>query len=273
MTLLSRTITYVFLFAVAALCLFPLSWVAITSLKTREEVFANPYGLPASPNWDNYVRAWDIGKFSQYTLNSAILSVSTVLLVVGLSLPLGYYIARRRTRLGGWLFTLFLLGLMVPIHGFMVPLFQNIQALGLLNTQLGTILAMTATALPFAVFLMRQAIDELPDTLFEAATMDGARPLVTLRLVAMPLLKPTILALGTLQFIWAWNEFTIPLITLHVEALRPVPVGLTFFSTRFSVDHALTAAGTIIAAAPLVVVYLVLQRQFVQGILAGAVKG
>ena len=118
--------------------------MAITSLKTGAEVFADPYGLPSSLNWDNYVRAWEIGRFSLYTLNSAILSVSTVLLVIGLSLPLGYWVSRTSSKAGGLVFLLFLVGLMVPIHGYMVPMFQNLQALGLLDSHLGTILAMTA---------------------------------------------------------------------------------------------------------------------------------
>jgi len=272
MKVLPRLSAYGLLSLVALLCLFPLGWAALTSLKTREEVFEDPYGLPAAPQWGNYLRAWEIGRFNQYTLNSLILSVSTVLLVLLLSLLLGYWLSQTRARARNTVFMLFLLGLMVPIHGFMVPLFQNLQALSLLNSRIGTILAMTATALPFAVYLVRQAVDELPASLIEAALVDGARPLQILRMVVLPLLKPTILALGTLQFIWAWNEFTIPLITLHVDDLRPVPVGLTFFSTRFSVDHALSAAGTIIASAPLVVVYLLFQRHFVQGILAGSLK-
>ncbi len=271
--ILQRSSLYALLTGTLALCLFPLGWAAITSLKTRQEVLESPYALPQALQWSNFAKAWQIGKFSTYTLNTILLTVPTVVLVLLLSLLIGFALSRTRLPGRGAIFLLFLLGLMVPIHGYMVPLFQNLKLLGLVDTRLGAVLAMTATFLPFAVYMMRQAIDELPDALIEAAVIDGARPLQIMWHVVLPLTKPAILALAALQTIWAWNEFVIPLITLHTDDLRPVSVGLTFFSTRFSVDHALSAAGTIIACAPLLVVYLVFQRHFVQGILAGSVKG
>lgn len=269
----ARVGAHLFLALVLVLSVFPILWAVLTSLKATDEIYVDPYGLPEVFRWANYAEAWVIGKFSRYTINTVLLTVPTVLLVVGLALTTAFALSRTRIRWSRPIFLFFLFGLMVPIHGYMVPMFYNLRGLGLVDTRTGAVLAMTAIFLPFAVFLMRSAIADLPSEIFEAAVIDGARPAQVLWHIVLPLVRPAILALVVLQTIWTWNELVVPLLTLHDDELRPVSVGLTFFQTRFSFDYGLTAAGTIISAAPLILVYILFQRHFVRGILAGSMKG
>lgn len=270
---LGKTLGYLLLAILTLVCLFPLGWALLTSLKTSSEIFENPYGWPDAPTLQNYASAWTIGRFSTYTLNTLALTIPTVLLVIGLSVPVGFALAKGRLPGSRLILLLFLVGLMVPVHGFMVPMFYNLNDLGLINTRTGAVLSMTATYFPIAVYMMRNAVLDIPDEIFESARMDGAGPARMLRDVVFPLVKPTSLALGALITVWSWNELLVPLLVLQLDDLRPISVGLTFFNTRYSVDHALTAAGSVIAALPLLVIYVVLQRQFVSGLVNGAVKG
>jgi raffinose/stachyose/melibiose transport system permease protein len=263
---------YTLLGSILVLSLFPLAWAFLTSLKTNVEVMQAPYALPSEVQWANYAEAWVIGRFRTYIANTVLITLPTVLLVCTLALVTAFALTKLRIAGSGAIFLFFLLGLMVPVHGYMVPLYYNLRGLGLLDSRLGTVLAMTAVFLPFAIYLMRSAVEKVPEEMIESARIDGANPVQTLALIVTPLVKPTLMALVVLQTIWTWNEFLIPLITLFTDSHRTVSIGLTFFQTRFGNDYRLTAAGTIISAAPLILIYLVFQRQFVQGLLAGAVK-
>jgi ABC-type glycerol-3-phosphate transport system permease component len=263
---------YGFLGAMLVLSLFPLAWALLTSLKTNVEVMQSPYGLPAEIQWVNYADAWVIGRFRTYLANTLLITLPTVLLVCTLALVTAFALTKLRIAGAPVIFLFFLLGLMVPVHGYMVPMYYNLRSFGLLDSRLGTVLAMTAVFLPFAIYLMRSAVDKVPEEMIESARIDGANPVQILALIVTPLVKPTLMALLVLQTIWTWNEFLIPLITLFTDSRRTVSIGLTFFQTRFGNDYRLTAAGTVISAAPLILIYLVFQRQFVQGLLAGAVK-
>lgn len=264
---------YLFLLSVLVLSLFPVLWTLLTSFKTTIQTTQQPYALPETIQWVNYAEAWTIGRFRTYAVNSVLITVPTVLLVTTLAVMTSYALTKLKLFGTPAILLFFLLGLMVPFHGFMVPMFYSLRDYGLLNTRWGAILAITATALPFAIYLMRSAVTQVPDELIESARLDGANPLQVLIYLVTPLIRPTLMALIVLQTIWAWNEFLIPLLVLQKDSLRTVQIGLTFFQTRFSNDFALTAAGTIITSIPLIVVYVVFQRHFVKGLLSGGVRG
>ena len=270
--ILSLLVIYLFLVTVLIFSLYPILWTVVTSLKTSIETIKNPYSLPETIQWANYAQAWVIGRFGTYSWNSILITVPTVLLITTLATMTSYALSKLKLFGVPAILLFFLLGLMVPFHGFMIPMYYQLRDLDLLNTRWGVILALTALALPFAVYLMRSAIIQVPDELIESARLDGANPIQILLMVVTPLIRPTLVALVVIQSIWAWNEFLIPLLILHKDSLRTVQIGLTFFQTRFSTDFALTAAGTVIILAPLIVVYLAFQRHFVKGILSGGVK-
>ncbi len=270
--ILSLLVIYLFLVTVLIFSLYPILWTVLTSLKTSIETIKNPYSLPETIQWANYAQAWVIGRFGTYSWNSIFITVPTVLLITTLATMTSYALSKLKLFGVPAILLFFLLGLMVPFHGFMIPMYYQLRDLDLLNTRWGVILALTALALPFAVYLMRSAIIQVPDELIESARLDGANPIQILLMVVTPLIRPTLVALIVIQSIWAWNEFLIPLLILHKDSLRTVQIGLTFFQTRFSTDFALTAAGTVIILAPLIVVNLAFQRHFLKGILSGGVK-
>ena len=270
--ILGASVIYLFLFIVLVISLFPVCWAALTSTKTNTEIITRPYGLPEKIEWINYALAWDIGHFASYAVNSVIVTVPAVLVTVTVSLLAGFSLAKLKIRGSRFILLFFLLGLMVPFHGYMIPVYLNMRALNLLDNRLGTALVISAVGLPFSIYLMKSALSKVPDELMESAALDGANPARVLLRIVAPLSMPTITALLVIQTISSWNDLIVPLITLQSGVLRTISIGLTFYRTRFSDDYALTAAGAIIAATPLLIVYVAFQRQFVRGILAGAIK-
>lgn len=258
-------------FAVATAA--PLMWVISTSLKTTRDLAMDPLGLPSEPQWGNFPEAWQVGRFGDYFLNSILVSVPIVVLVVALASLAGYAFARLRMPGGGVLFVVFLLGLMVPFQSIMIPLFYILRDLNLLGTYLAMILPMTAFGLPLGIFLMRAFFAGLPGELSDAAKIDGCTEFGVFWRVMLPLSLPGLSTLAVLQFILAWKEFLIPLLYMQREELRPVVLGLMFFKDAYTRDVPLTMAGTTLVMIPLVVAYVFLQRSFIRGLTAGAVKG
>lgn len=264
---------YAILVSFAAIAALPLLWVVVTSLKTTREVAMSPMGLPTVFRWQNYVEAWGVGRFGSYFLNSIIVSVPIVVITVVLSCLAGYALARLRVTGGQVFFYVFLVGLMVPFQSVMIPLFYILRDVRLLGTYWAMILPMVAIGLPLGVFLMRAFFLGLSSELADAAKMDGCSEFGVFWRIMLPLATPGISTLAVLQFIAAWKEFLIPLLYLQREELRPLVLGLMFFKTAYTRDIPLTMAATGIVMLPIVLVYLLLQRKFIQGITAGAVKG
>jgi raffinose/stachyose/melibiose transport system permease protein len=171
------------------------------------------------------------------------------------------------------LFYVFLLGLMVPMEAIIVPLYYQEQDWNLTNTYWGLILPQIATSVSFGTYWMRTYFRSVPRSLVEAARIDGASPWFTLWKVLMPLARPAVLTMAVLLFMWTWNEFLLALVMVSDDNLRTAPLGLSFFQGRNTSDLTLMAAGSVIVALPVVIVYIFLQRHFIRGMLAGAVKG
>ena len=269
----SSAAKYMILIFFALIVIAPILWVLVTSFKTTREIAMSPFGLPSSPRWENYTEAWTVGRFSKYFLNSVIVSVPIVIGSVSLSCLAGYGFARFKLPGGNIIFYTFLLGLMVPFQSIMIPLFYILRDIHLLSTYWAMILPMIALGLPFGIFFMRAFFLGLPLELDDAAQIDGCNEFDVFWRVMLPLAGPAISTLTVLQFITAWNSFLVPLIYMQREELRPLVLGLMFFKTRYTQDIPLTMAGTTIAMLPVILVYLALQRKFIQGLTAGAVKG
>lgn len=258
------------LFALVAL--YPVLVTAFTALRPAREVMRNPFGLPTELFLDNLVTAWTRGRFGDYLLNSAIITVPTVVGVVVLSCLAGYGISRFRFPGRNFMFYTILLGLTVPFQSVMIPLFYQLLAMGLLSTYLAVILPGIAFGLPFGIFLMQAFFEDLPRELSDAGRVDGCSEWRIFRSVMLPLAWPAVSTLVVFQFVRTWNEFLMPLLYLQNEDLRPVPLGLMFFQGAYTRDIGLISAGVTIALLPVVVIYLIFQRQFVKGLTAGAVK-
>jgi ABC-type glycerol-3-phosphate transport system permease component len=268
---------YGFLGFWAALCILPMILVISTALKDPLLDTGNPFQLFSSVRLENLTDAWTLGRFGQYFLNTIVIMVPTVLGVIVLSTMLGYALARFEFPGRGLVFWIFVLGLMVPFFSFMIPLYYNLRSYGLLDNPLAVILPSIAGAggvgLPLGVFLMRAFFLDMPNELADAARVDGCGEFDVFRRVMAPLAMPGASALAVLTFLSAWNTFLLPLLYLSGEDSRTLATGLLIFTGGRTQELELTAAGTLIMIAPVIVFFLLFQKQFIQGLTSGAVKG
>jgi raffinose/stachyose/melibiose transport system permease protein len=220
----------------------------------------------------DFSTAWTDGHFGSYLRSSAIVSAAVVAISSVLSILAGYAFGQMRFRGEQVLFYVFLLGLMVPLEATIVPLYYDLRDLGLTDTYWALILPQAGVSVAFGTFWMRAFFRSVPRSLVEAARLDGASSWSTLWRVLMPLARPAVLTMVVLVFMWTWNEFLLALVMVSDEDLRTAPLGLAFFQGRNTSDEGLLAAGALIVAAPVVIVYLFLQRHFIRGMLSGAVK-
>jgi ABC-type glycerol-3-phosphate transport system permease component len=251
----------------------PFFWMWSSALRSSREIFMDPFSLPSRLDFTNLVKAWTVGRFRGYFLNTLIITVPTVAGVVALSCLAGYALGRLRLAYGKPLLYLFLLGLMVPFQSIMIPLYYILRDIRILGTYWGMILPAVTLGLPFGVFLMQAFFRGLPGELADAARVDGCGELRCFRSVMLPLAGPAVSSLVVFQFMWTWNAFLMPLVYLQRENLRPLALGLMFFQGRYTQDYGLIAGGVAIVTIPIILVYIMLQRQFVRGLTAGALKG
>jgi raffinose/stachyose/melibiose transport system permease protein len=260
------------LIIVGFISVIPLAWVWAQSLRTNRQISLNPIGINWPLNLQNYVEAWNQANFSGYLLNSVIVAVATVALVIAVAFPTAFALALLPLPARRIVFMVFLLGLMIPEWSIIIPLFFQLRSIGLLNTLGGVVLVEAALGLPFAVFLLRSSLLSMPRELIEAARIDGAGNLRTMWSVVLPIAKPALQAVIIFQFMASWNELVVPLFFLQSDVVRTLPIGLTFFQGRFGTDVATLAAGTTIASLPVLIVYIILNRRFIEGLTAGASK-
>jgi raffinose/stachyose/melibiose transport system permease protein len=217
--------------------------------------------------------AWDEGNFQTYFRSSVIVTTAVVATSTVLSILAGYAFGLMRFRGSEVLFYLFVLGLTVPLEALVVPLYYDLRDVGLTDTYWSLILPQAALSTAFGTFWMRAFFRSVPRSLIEAARLDGSSSWVTLWRIVLPLGRPAVLTMVVLVFMWTWNEFLLALVMVSDESLRTAPLGLAFFQGRNTSDEGLLMAGSLIVAAPVVIVYLFLQRHFIRGMLSGAVKG
>ena len=264
---------HVVLIALALLSLFPLILTISTAFKTEQDVRVNPFGMFSSFSFENLVTAWTVGSFGDYVINTFILSVPSTVLVVVVSTMAGYAFARLPFPGRTVIFYLVVLGLLVPFFTYMIPLYYQLQGMGLLNTLPGVIFVLTTTGLAFGTIFMRAFFSELPTELEQAARIDGASELQIFTRVMLPLVSSGAGALAVFTFLQNWNNLLVPLLYLPGGDFRPLTLGLYVFLGGRGIDIGPLAAGTLITMLPVVVLFIVLQRQVTRGILAGAVKG
>lgn len=261
------------LIALCVVWIYPFLWLVSASIKPDSEIISGGAGLiPDAPILDNYARAWDVGNFGQYFLNTVIVTVSVVLLVILVSSLAGYALGRGSMP-GKKLVVVALVATMfLPKSFSILPVFLLVNNLGLNGTLTGIILAEAGPAHVVAILLFMGFFASLPNELEEAALMDGAGQPRIYASIMLPLAKPVIGAVAIFNFMGAWNSFLIPLVfTLNAPELRTLGVGIYSFFGEFSTDWNGLAAAAVITIAPVVAVFLWLQRFFIEGI-AGAVK-
>lgn len=264
---------YALMLFVLVITVGPFLWQLSTSLKgAGENLFASPPDLiPNSPTLENYAAVADVVPLGGYLRNSLVVAVVSTITNCLLGAMAGYALARMHFRFRGAVLAVIVATLVIPFEVILISVFLITRSLGLVNTLAGVILPTAVTAL--SIFIMRQGFLDLPMEVEEAGRMDGANEWQLFRRVAVPSVRGQLAVVAIFSFTFAWDDFLWPLIVLRDPAKYTLTVGLQFLSGTFSRDQAVIAAGTMIAVAPLILLFVVLQKQFFRGVGEGAVKG
>jgi ABC-type glycerol-3-phosphate transport system permease component len=273
LTWVVRLATYVVLLVFTFAVGFPLVAMVFDSFKTQYQIYADPWGFPPSIIWDNWDYAWNAAQIPRFIGNSAIVAAGTVSLTLLLASMAAYGFSAFRFRGGRALFYMFVLLLIVPVPVGIIPLYVIVVRLHLIDTYLALILPYTAGSLPLSIFLLRQFFQSVPQELTDAARIDGCTHWTAFWRIIIPISKPGLATVTILTFIGSWNEFFLALIFIRNPNLMTLPLGLQTFFYQYRVEWNYLFAALSMAVIPIVAVYLAMQRQFISGLTAGAVRG
>ncbi len=263
-----RTISMLVILLVIA---FPFLWLIISSFKHEKDIISFPPRIFAdSYTLDNYIKVWTTIPLLDYIKNTVIFAGRTVITSVFFDSLAGYAFARMRFKGKSVLFYFVLLTMMIPFQVFMIPLFIEVNLLGMLDTYAGLIIPRMTTA--FGIFMMRSFFITLPDSLEEAARIDGLSEFNIFLKIMLPLSKPTLLSLGIFTLMNSWNDLLYPLILTSSSKMRTLPAGLALFTGQNISFYGPVMAGTVISMLPLLVVYIFAQKYFVQGTAMSGMK-
>ncbi len=261
------------LLAAALVVLFPLYFLVITAFKTQADYSADKFGLPSPWTLESFDTALRGGRFFLWFGNSVILAVGSVVLSTVVSVLAAFAFARMRFAGRGPLLSGITSLMVIPPVVLIVPQFLMLTQLQLISTYPGAILVYAGLVTPFSVYLLTNFFKSIPHEVIESALIDGASPLQVLLLIVLPLSGPALVTLIVVNTLWVWNELLVALVLLPKEELRTLMVGITVFGSRYNNDVPVQMAGLLLSSLPMVLVYLVGQRYFIRGLVAGALKG
>lgn len=275
MTIKNRIFQFVVLvwftiFSIAII--YPIIWLGISGLKSNSDFFLNTWSLPKEWIWENYKAAWDAG-IGQFFFNSVLVTVISVAVVLLLGSMAAYGLSRFHFKGQNILLLIILSGLMLAPQVSLLPLYKLLQAVGLYNTYGALILPYVAFQLPFAIFLMRSYFLSIPKELEESAIIDGCNSWKVYWHIIIPMGRPIIASCALLTCMSVWNEFMFALVFVEDSALRTIPVGLMNLRSQLNTNFGIQLAGMAISALPMIIAFIIFQKQFVRGISAGSVKG
>ena len=261
------------LIAFCLLALLPLYFMLVNAFKTQQEYIGNRFGLPHAPVLSSFGNAMAGGDLYLWLLNSVLVTVASVSLSTLLAAFAAYPLSLMRWRMGPFIFALLIALLVVPPIVLVVPIFELVVDVRQLNTYHTVIAIYAGITLPFSTFLLASFFATISRPLIEAARIDGASSWRVFWEIVIPLSLPALMTVGIVQALWVWNEVLIAVIFLQDQSLRTLMVGLTLFNSRYRHDVPVVMAGMILAAIPMVALYLLGQRFFIRGLTAGGVKG
>lgn len=252
--------------------LYPLLWVLFGSLKSKNELINNIWGAPINPVLDNYVTAWQMAEMGTRILNSVTVTVLSLLILVIVVTPCSYALARVPFR-GRNIITGIVVGsMLVPPQVLAIPLFLVARDLGIINSLVGISFIYAASVMPLSIFIMRSFFKSLPDELEDAALVDGAGRITLLVKIMLPLARPGMALIIIFGFIEVWNDFFLAFLLLRQPAVQTIPLGLVNFFQQYDSLWNLYFAALMITTLPVIIIFLLMQRQFIAGLTAGAVK-
>ncbi|MBR1559346.1 MAG: carbohydrate ABC transporter permease [Clostridia bacterium] len=269
-----RVATYVVLVLWAFVSVFPVYWMLTFSLKTNNEIFGeNVIGLPKYWVWENYTRAMNTGNMPQYFLNSVIVAVSTILITLAASVMATYAITRLEWKGAKTMNKFFMLGLTIPIHASIVPLYTTLAKLKMLNSYWALIIPYSAFSLAMGILISIGFMGDIPYDLDEAAAIDGCGTWGTFCRIIAPLMMPAVATVGIYTFLQCWNELMFANVFISKDSLKTLPVGVQALSGQYTTDWGPIGAALSIATVPTLLVYVFLSKQIQDSFIAGAVKG
>lgn len=271
--LIRAAVRHLPLLGLCAVALIPLTFMAASALKGQMAFARNPAGLPSPPTFDNFAAVFGQPAFARWMLNSALLTVTSVGLTLGLSSLAAYAFARIPFRGRRSLFRLTSALMAVPVIAVIVPLFVLVVKVGLINTYPAAIAVYCGFMIPYTTFFLTGFFSRIPQGIFDAARMDGCSHGLILRKIAFPLSAPALVTLAIVNALWVWSELLISLVLLQADEMRTLMVGLTVFQDRFGVNVPALMAGLCVAVAPVLLLYVGGLRYFVSGLTVGALKG
>ncbi|ODG92056.1 sugar ABC transporter permease [Gottfriedia luciferensis] len=265
---------YLFLIIVAIFQIFPIIWLFLFSLKNNQEVFnMSPFSLPESPKWENYTKVWIEGNISQYFFNSVTYTIAAVILTVVLASMVTFAITRMNWKASKWVLGLFMVGLMIPVHSTLIPLFNTFTKINLIDNPLSVILTYTAFNLPITIMILIGFYEALPREVEEAAIMDGASINHIFFKITLPMTSPVIATAAIINMIYNWNEFVFVNTFISSDQFKTLTVGIQNFIGQYTTDWGAIGATLVISILPILIAFLILSNRIVEGIASGSVKG
>lgn len=253
--------------------LFPIYMAVSASLKTRTEIFLNPFGLPQRLYFENYTKAYEVGHLGQAFRNSGILSAGTALGVLLTAAPAAFALAKIRFPGDALLVAYMFFCTTIPSQLFIIPLFHIFARMGFINSIIGLIVIYIARSSPFVILLLRSFFVKIPNELIEAALVDGASRWQAFWKIVFPVAKPGIVTAAVIVAMGSWNEFLLPLTFINKRELEPVTVALATFRGKWSAEWEMIMASCILGALPIVLLFAILHRRFIAGLAETGLKG
>jgi multiple sugar transport system permease protein len=269
---LGKILSYCFLVLLSVSMLLPFFWMASASLQMDKDVFRFPFRwIPQEPRWKNYLLIWKRIPFLTFFLNTIKLTTIITLLQIFTSSLAAYAFAKLKFKGRDLIFTCYIATIAIPWQVYMVPQFIIMRRMGLGDSHLALILLQTFTA--FGVFLMRQFFVSIPGELSEAARIDGLGEYGIFFRIIMPNAKPALATLTIYSIVLVWNDFMGPLIYLSSEKLKTIQLGLRMFIAQYSAEYSLIMAASLVSLVPIIILFVLLQRFFVEGVATSGIKG
>jgi raffinose/stachyose/melibiose transport system permease protein len=261
---------YAFLSLYCVASLFPMLWVLLSSFKSNTEIFSAILALPKSWSLDNFFKAWNGAAIGSGMTNTILVTVPTLIIVLLFGSMAAYVLARVMPN--QWLYNYFVIGITIPVQVILIPTFVLVRSIGLVNNLFTMVLLYSATSLPLAVFILTGFMRSIPRELDEAAAVDGASYTTTFFRIILPMSRPALAVVGTLTFLYCWNEYLLALVMIASQPLKLLPQSIAALKGQYSVDYGLQMSGLVLAVIPVIIVYILFQEQFIKGATAGAVK-
>lgn len=270
-TRLGKRITFFFGLILAFAYVFPFFLVFVNSLKLKPDILANPLSIPLDISWENFEQAFTKMNYFRSLTNSIIITVLSVSLLIIFSSMLAYYLARTKSKPSKYIFLILITSMIVPFQALMIPFMARFAPLVSYNNRAALIFFYIGFGVALSTFLYHGFISTIPTEIDEAAAIDGASDMVAFWKIIFPMMRPITATVAIINALWIWNDFLLPRLVLNEES-QTLPLSTYLFYGQYSIEYGQAMAGLVLAVIPIVIFYLVLQKQFISGISQGAVK-